>query len=444
MTAVKTLEAPAPDPDSPEHRIRRLRRIAAWILLGGFGSFMVWAALAPLDQGVPAHGLVVVDGQRKTVQHPQGGIVQAIHVRDGDVVQAGDPVIELYDVTARANRSIARAQWISSRAREARLQAELAGADAVQFPASLMNEAEDEQVAAAMALERALLASRRQVFRAEIEALEETRRGLNTQIRALEEGIALRQMERGAAREQLEALADLAASGVVPRTRLLTLEREVAQLDTQLASMRGDLGRLMSQRAELALTLARRRDEALREIQAELLEVKREAESAESRLAATTFELENAVIRAPAAGEVVGLTVFTEGGVVGAGERLMDIVPIDQPLEVEAQVPVHLIDSVKLGLPVTLMFTALNLNITPVAEGEVVHVSADRLVDPVTGQPYFKIRARATEEGIAQLRGQRLRPGMPVDVFIKTGERSFLAYLIKPLRDQAAMALTEK
>lgn len=421
-----------------------MARLGWIIVLVGFVGFLVWASLAPLDRGVPAPGVVVVDGSRKAVQHPAGGIVKAIHVRDGSTVKAGDILLSLNDVTFKAAKDIALSQWVNARAREARLIAELSGADEIDYPEALLRRSDEALVSRTLDLQRQLLKSRRQVLTAELSAIEENIRGVQAQINALVLANQGRERELAAVSAQRESLVGLAADGYVSRNRLLELDRSQAQLEGQLASNRGERGRLLSQLAELKLALAQRRSEAVREAQTELTEMQREADSALGRLVAAEFDLSNVDVRAPADGVVVGMTVFTEGGVIGGGDRLMEIVPEDQPLEVDAQVPVNLVDSVTVGLPVDLMFTGLNLNVTPIVNGEVIHVSADRLTNPDTGVPYYKATVRATEEGVQQLKGQKVRPGMAVEVFIKTGERSFMNYLFKPLRDRAATALTEE
>lgn len=416
-----------------------------WIfVIVGFLGFLLWAAFAPLDQGVPAPGVVVVDGQRKTVQHYSGGIVGEIFVQDGQKVQAGDPLIALNDVPIRAARQLARTQWVSASAREARLVAELRGDDEVEFPPELQALSGSDAVSRTLALQQELLKSRRQVFNAEISALEEAIRGVQKQIAAMDQTMLSRERELQAVQSQLASLSGLVSEGFVSRNRVLDFERQKAQLETTIAASAGERGRLESQLAEYKLSLAQRRSETSQVIQTELTDMQREAEAAYSRLVAAEFDLDHAVIKAPVDGVVVGMTVFTEGGVIGAGEKLLDLVPENRPLEVQAEFPVHLIDSIKVGLPVELMFSALNLNVTPVVEGEVVHVSADRLTAERTGEPFYKVTVRATEKGLEQLKGQQVRPGMPVDVFIKTGERSLMNYLIKPLRDRGAYALTEK
>ncbi len=435
------------EPDAPpeERKDERSFSRLGWILvLGGFVGSLVWAGFAPLDQGVPAPGVVVVDGQRKRVQHPTGGIIERIFVQDGDTVEAGDVLVKMNEVSLQAAKGLARSQWVNARAREGRLMAELAGDDTISFPQDLMALADDPVVERTLDLQRALLKSRRQVFNAEISAIEENIRGVRAQLAALDEANQGREAELAAVERQWVSLSGLAEEGYVSQNRVLDLERSRAQLQGALAGTGGERGRLQSQLGELKLALARRRDEAMREAQTELNDVQREGDTAWARLITTEFELDNVNVRAPVSGVVVGMTVFTEGGVISGGDRLMEIVPEDQPLEVEAQVAVNLIDSVSVGLPVDLVFSALNLEKSPVVNGEVIHVSADRLFDEALGQPYFKVIVRATEEGVAQLKGQQVRPGMPVDVFIKTGERSLLNYLIKPLSDRAAMAMSEE
>lgn len=230
----------------------------------------------------------------------------------------------------------------------------------------------------------------------------------------------------------------------MPRNRLLELDRQYAQLAAALSDDAGATGRIQSQITEQQLRLVQRRDEYQKEVRTMLTDVERDVLTTQAKLKAAEFELAHAQVRAPTSGIVVGINVFTRGGVIGQGQKLMDIVPQDQPLEVEGQLPVHLVDKVHPGLLVDLNFSALNRVKTPHVQGELTVVSADRLVDEATHQPYYKIKAKVTPEGVKALHDQHLRVGMPVEIFIILGERSFLNYLFKPLTDRAAQALTEQ
>lgn len=235
----------------------------------------------------------------------------------------------------------------------------------------------------------------------------------------------------------------LASRGYVARNQLLAIEAQYAALEGQIAENTGNIGRLERQITELHLRSRQRQDEYDKEVNTQLAEGQVRVASLSSQLAKAEADLRDTQIRAPVSGTVVGMVVFTEGGVVQAGQRLMEIVPEGPALEVEARVPVSLIDKIYVGLPVELLFSAFDQSTTPRVAGEVILVGADRLTDENTGQPYYPLRVTVTPEGMDKLTGLVIRPGMPVEGFIRTGERTLLNYLFKPLTDRLHLALTE-
>ncbi len=423
---------------------RRFAWIGWLVVVGGFFGFVVWAALAPLDQGVPVPGTVVVDGNRKSVQHPTGGIVDDILVREGDVVKQGQVLARMNNTQTKAQAEILRSQLDTAQAIQARLLAERDGVAQPAFPPELLGRAKEPAVAATVALQRQLLSSRRAALDSDLRATEEAIRGFEAQQQGVISGRESRRLQQSSLKEQLGNIRELAEQGFVPRVRLLETERLYAQINASLSDDEATLGRVRSQILELRLRLNLRKDEYQKEVRTQLTEVQRDVETLTSRLAAAEFEMANTEVRAPAEGLIVGMAIFTKGGVISPGFRLMDIVPQDQPLEVEGQVPVHLIDKVHTGLPVDMLFPALNQHKTPRVSGEVTGVSADRLIDEVSRQPYYKLKAKVSADGARELAKQQIRPGMPVEVFIKTGERSLFSYLFKPIKDRAATALSEE
>lgn len=423
------------------------RQFLRWgwaLLLFGFAGFLLWAALAPLDQGTPVQGMVVVGGSRQAVQHPTGGIIDEILVQEGSVVRQGDVLVRMNETSVQAQANVLRSQLTTSLAVQARLLAERDGLAEPQFAPELRAREGEPEVGGAIALQRQLLASRRAALRSDLSVIEETIRGLEIQKASLRESSHSREQQAASLKEQLADTQALAGEGYVPRNRLLELERQYAQITAALSDDAGTGRRIDSQILEQRLRLAQRRDEYQKEVRTLLTDVERDVQTTQARLRAADFELHNALVRAPAGGIVVGINVFTRGGVVAQGQKLMDIVPQDQPLEIEGQLPVHLVDKVHPGLPVDLTFPALNRVKTPHVAGELTVVSADRLIDETTRQPYYKIKARVTPEGEKALHTQNLRVGMPVEIFVVLGERSFLNYLFKPLTDRAARALTEE
>lgn len=362
-------------------------RLGWWIVIAGVGSFLLWAMLAPLDQGVPVSGTVTVATNKKAIQHPTGGMVEEILVKEGDIVKVGQPLVKMNDIQVKAQAEIARVQYFSARATEARLIAERDGARSIEFPPELASEKDNPRVASDIRTQKQLFDSRRMAIQSSLAILE----------------------------EQLAGMRDLAKEGYIARNRLLDLER----------------------------TYVERRQGYQNEVRGQLADVQKEAEALKMRLISLDFDLANAVVKAPADGTVVGMNVFTNGGVIGPGFRMMDIVPSEDHLIIEAQIPVNLIDKVHPGLEVDLIFSAFNQNQTPHVPGVLTFVSADRMIDERSGAPYYKMKAVVTPEGMKLIAHLQVRPGMPVDLFIKTGERTMMNYLLKPVFDRSKSSLNE-
>jgi len=269
------------------------------------------------------------------------------------------------------------------------------------------------------------------------------RKLLNLQVRGLEDARKSKEEQRHFLKEQLINMRELAQEGYVPRNRVLELERLHAQLNSDLSTDIGNIGRLRRQISEFNLKRLQRLEEYQREVRQQLTDVQREAESLNSRLLAQDFELANVLVKAPVDGVVVGINVFTRGGVIGPGFRIMDIVPSEDMLVIEGQVPVHLIDKVHAGLDVDFIFTAFNQNKIPRVPGVVTHVSADRLTEERTGIPYYNLKAKVVPEGMKLLTDFQIRAGMPVEIFVKTGERPLMSYLLKPFLDRLHKSLVE-
>jgi protease secretion system membrane fusion protein len=421
-------------------------RLGWLIVLLGVGGFLLWALVAPLDKGVPLSGTVAKESNRKAVQHLVGGTVQDILVRDGDVVKAGQVLVRMNPVLARSAFSMTQGQYFTARATEARLSAEVNGQKKIVFPPELEGRRDEPRLAEMMRLQQQLLVSRQTSLNNELNAFDENVAGLRLQITAMQASRDSKNKQAGFLKEQLDSTRDLAREGFVARTRLLELERANAELSGAISEDIGQVGRLQRQVMEMSLRRSQRNEEYQKEVRTMLSEVRREAEALGARLAGQNFELTNAEVRAPAAGTVVGLAVFTQGGVVPAGFRMMDIVPSGDALIVEGQLPVNLVDKVQPGLKLDLMFSAFNVNRTPHIEGEVTQVSADRSVDERSGMPYYVVRAKVTPQGARDIARHRLdiRPGMPVELFVRTGERTMMNYLLKPVRDRMKSSLSEE
>ncbi|MGZ8289738.1 MAG: HlyD family type I secretion periplasmic adaptor subunit [Telluria sp.] len=420
-------------------------RLGWIIVLFGVGGFLLWAMLAPLDKGVPLAGTVTKESNRQAVQHLTGGTIQEILVKDGDVVKAGQVLVRMNPIQATSAANVMRAQYLTAKATEARLLAERDGAKQLTFPAELQATGTDPHATEVRSLQSQLFNSRQMSLQSELGAIDENIAGLKLQISSLQELRQNQKVQLDFLKEQLGGMRDLAKDGYIARNRLLDVERTYAQVNGSISENIGQIGRLQRQVAEMSLRRIQRTQDYQKEVRTQLAEIQREAEAMGSRLTAASYELANVDVKAPAAGVVVGLAVFTKGGVVPAGFRLMDIVPSGDPLVVEGHLAVTLVDKVHPGLPVDVMFSAFNTNTTPHIPGEVTQVSADRSVDERTGEPYYKIRVRVTPEGAKLIAKHKLdiQAGMPADLFVKTGERTMMNYLVKPIMDRARSTLSE-
>lgn len=423
----------------------RSARYGWWLLIFGFGGFLLWAAFAPLDNGVPMPGVVVVTGNRQAVEHQAGGIISALHVREGDRVSAGQVLVQLDPTRVGAEAESVAIQLATARAKEARLMAERDGLSSPTFPADL-ESSDDPDVKGAIALQRQLFASRRAALKGELNGIAQSVAGQRALIAGLEASIGDKRQQLQAMNEQLGNMRQLAAEGYIPRNRLLETERLRASIQSDISRDLGSIGQARGQAAELQTRLYQRQEAWQQDVRGELADARLEGQSLTAKQDAARFDLRHTEIRAPAAGRVVGLAVHTVGGVVQPGGRLMEIVPDAVPLIVEGHLPVASVDKVHTGLPVDLLFTAFDTSTTPRLLGRVEQVSADRLEDEKNGHPFYRVRIRVGADELARLKSgdQPLRAGMPVDVFVRTGERTLLNYIFKPLIDRLRTAWGDK
>lgn len=422
---------------------RAFLRWGMWLVIVGFGGFLCWASFAPLDRGVPVSGSVVVTGNRKAVQHPGGGVIAQLRVHDGDKVQAGQVLVVMNTVSTQTRRDALQSQLRSLQLQMARLRAERTGENDLPLLPELIAARDEPEVVEQLALQRQLLINRRAALRSELAAIDEGVAGTEALLAGMQSLLRSKNQQKQLLNDQLSGIRGLAAKGYVARNQLLSMEGQLASVEGEIAETHGSIGRLQRQVIELGLQAQQRRDEYSKEVNTQLADGQAQIAALKNQLEKAEADLQDTQIRAPVAGTVVGMAVFTEGGVIQAGQQLMEIVPEDSPMEVEARVPVELIDKVHPALPVELLFSAFDQSTTPRVAGEVTMVGADRLVDQQTGKPYYALRVKVTREGMDKLQGLTIRPGMPVEGFIRTGERSLMNYLLKPLTDRLHLALTE-
>lgn len=419
-------------------------RLGLWVLGLGFGGFLLWMGLAPLDEGVPTPGMVAIDTKRKAVQHLSGGIVKEVLVKEGQFVTAEQVVISLDDAVARANHEAIRQRYLGLRAMEGRLVAEQAGQGKINFHPDLLKAASDPLIQQHINNQQQLLQSRRMALQADMQGIEESIKGQQAAIQGYEGMQQSRQNQLALLQEELRGTRDLVKEGYAPRNRQLELERATADVSGALAELQGNISRTRSAIAEMKMRAIQRRQEYRKEVDTQMASVRLEAQADAEKFKASSEELARMVIRAPAEGQVVGLAVQTVGGVIQPGQKLMDIVPNNEILLIETRVAPHLIDRVQPGLVTDVRFSSFAHSPQLVVPGKVESVSGDLITEPQTNMSYYLARVSVTPEGMKTLGSRQLQAGMPVEVVIKTGERTVLTYLLHPLLKRLAASMKEE
>ena len=432
-----------PDLAGPEEA-RRIVRFGLWVLGIGFGGFLLWATLAPLDEGVAAPATVSIDTNRKAVQHLSGGIVSELLVREGDRVREGQPLLRLDTAVAKANHEGSRQRYLGLRAVQSRLLAEKAGASTITWPPELVSAAKDPLVRQQMDNQQQLLASRRAALAADLQGIQESIRGYEGLLQSYQAMAEGRRSQLALLQDELKNTSGLVQEGYAPRNRMLELQRMVAELSTSQAELQGNMMRSRQAISEQRQRAIARQQEYRKEIEQQLADASRDVISEGEKLRAVENDLARTDVRSPATGQVVGLAIHTVGGVVQAGQKLMDIVPDGEPLLLDAKVPPRFVDSVRAGLPVDIRFSAFAHSPQLVVQGRVKSVSADLVTDAPNTPPYYLVRVGVTAEGLRELGQRHLQPGMPAEVVVRTGERSLLTYLLHPLSKRIAGSMKEE
>jgi HlyD family secretion protein len=411
------------------------------ILAIGLGG---WASTAEIAGALIAPGFVVVDSNVKKVQHPTGGVVGEVRVRDGDRVKAGDTLVRLDETVTRANLAIVHKGLIELYARKARLGAERDGADTVNTPKELAGQTGDADVQEALASERKLFELRRTARLGQKQQLRQRIAQLQEEIRGLEAQQAAKTKETELIEQELVGMRELWKKNLIPIDKLTALERETARLQGERGQLVASAAQAKGKIAETELQVLQVDQDLSSDVAKELRETDGKIGEYVERKVAAEDQLKRTDIRAPQDGVVFQSTANTVGGVVAAGDPIMLIVPETDTLLVEAKVDPKDIDKVQFGQPVLLRFSAFDIRTTPEINGTVARVAADTSTDQRTGQTYYVVRIAMTPDEIARLGNVRLTPGMPVEAFIQTGQRTMLSYLIKPLHDQLMRAFRER
>lgn len=422
-------------------------RLGFWVLIVGFGLFLLWAAFAPLDEGVATTATVAIETRRKTIQHLTGGVVKNVPVNEGDQVKAGDVLVELEDATTRANYESIRQNYMAQRAAESRLLAEQVERPAIEFhPDLVAAAAKDPLVRQHITTQNRLFQARRAALQAELSGIGELIQGYEAQIAGQNALLEGKKAQAGFQAEQLKNVSELAREGYAPRNQALQLEQAQAELRGSIADLQATILRSRQAIAEARTRMAQRRQEYHKEEGAQLADVRREVQSGQDKLRAVSEELGRVQIKSPVDGQVVGLAVSSSGGVVTPGQKLMDVVPKGETLLVDARIPPHVIDRVSAGDSAQVRFSGFANTPQLVLPGKVLSISGDAVAEQQGGTTitYYLGRVEVTPEGFKLLGNRTMQPGMPAEVLIETGERSLLTYLMHPLTKRIAASMKEE
>lgn len=431
------------DAASPKAPVWRPLRLALFVILFGVGGVFGWGAFAMIDSAVVAPGTLMVEGNRRNVQHLEGGIVGEVLVRDGAMVVAGQALIRLDDTRVRAGLNVVLDETDRARARIAVLTAERENAPAPLFPAELMARRTDPKVAEILSVQVEEFIARRNALQGQIEILTQRALQLQKQIDGLNVRIESNDRQLALVRQEIMGVEGLVRMGLERLPRLLSLQREEARLIGErgeaienVARTQQAVGEAEMQRAQLVRARQEEIAKELRELQGRLLELREREISANDQLMRLTID-------APEGGMVMDLRYTTRGGVIAAGSQVASIIPQEERLVLEVQITPTDVDTVRIGMPASIRLSHAAARTTPILEGSVERISPDRMTDQRTGMPYFVARIAFAPEELTKYAHLRLQPGMHAEVLIRRGERSFASYLARPLSDRFAKSIRE-
>jgi protease secretion system membrane fusion protein len=437
-----------PDLVEDEVNTRQPIRLGAAVLVVGLGAFLLWAGFAPLDQGVPASGTVAIETRKKTIQHSTGGVVKDVLVKEGQWVKEGDVLIEVSDTQARANNETIRQAYLSQRAVEARLEAELKNAGSIHFGTDITANKADPFVQQLTMTQQNLFAARRASFEAEVSAFEQSIQALKDQLWGVDQSLVNRLVQIQLQEKHLKSIKSLAEEGYAPKNQVLQMEQTQTELKTALSDLKSNQSRLSRSIEESQFRMAQRKQDYQKDVMGLLAEVKKEVQAGKERLTTTNEELVRTQIKSPVDGQVVGMSISATGGVVMAGQKLMDVVPKSEALLIDAKVLPHIIDKVHTGMNVSVRFNTFANTPQLVVPGKLVALTSDVITDPSAGMggisSYYLGRVEITPEGLKVLGSRVLQPGMPTEVLFKVGERTLLQYIMYPLTKRIAASLKEE
>ena len=423
--------------------MRPLVRAGLAVIVAGVLGLGGWAAFARLSGAVIAPGFVKIDLNRKVVQHQEGGIVREIHVRDGDHVKQGQPLVVLEDVRVDATLDMLSTQLIAERAKSARLAAEAAYSAKIAFPRDILRRENELKVTETLERERALFQTRRAAVESQIALLRRQTHEIGDEAAALNDQIAAEGRALELQREELRANEDLLRQNYVQKTRVITLQRAVAEYQAKHGEHRAELAKARQRTSEVDLRIVSAQNAYKQTAIDELKDTTAKIFDLEEKLRPTRDASQRQQVVAPIAGEVVGLRVFTPGAVVGPRDVLMEVVPNAKVLIVEARIRPEDINHVRPGSEADIRLTAYKQRSTPLVQGSVTYVSGDRMVDTQTGTPYYVVHVDVPMAALAHAGNLKLQAGMPAEIFIRTDSRTAFDYLLAPVTSYFRRAARE-
>ena len=437
---LQTLEAESTSAVQVETSMEMPKRVGLLIFFLVFGVFGLWSVLAPIEGAAHAPGTVIVRSNKQVVQHLEGGIVDEIVAQNGDRVEAGDPLLILDNTQPLAQLEIATGQYTALRALEARLIAERDGLEAIEFPDELTNGGLNAQVE--MNAQTQLFRTRKASLEGSVEVLEQRIGQLQSRLEGMRAQQESREELAASYSEELNEVRALLEEGFSDKTRLRELERNAARLRGEAAEMTANISSTEIQVGETRLEILQQQREFQNEVASQLSDTQTNLKDVRERMTALRDVLTRTTVKSPVTGVVNGMQVHTVGAVISPGTPLAEVVPQSDELVVEARIQPVDIDRVAVDQEATIRFSSFG-NSVPTIFGRVIHISADSFVDENSGASYYTARVEVTPEGMEELGNLTLIPGMPAEVFIATGSRTFLQYLMKPISNALARSFRE-
>ena len=421
----------------------KIARFGMWAVIIGFGGFMLWAIFVPLSEGVVASGSVMVEGNRKTIQHLEGGIVSAIHVKEGAKVKAGEILVALDNTQSNAQHQLLQVRNDNHLAVLARLIAERTGSATVSYDEALVSRRGDARVAQLLDIQNDLFIARQEQLAGQISILTQRVVQIKEQIQGLQEEQTAKEDEIVYIKDELSRLLELDKENLVGLPRLLAQKKSLSQAQGAAGKLKADMGAAKVEQGKAKLEIIQLRKDRQQEIAEMILENQEQYYEVQEQLIAMADVLDRTIVRAPQSGKVMGLNVWTIGGVVPPGAPLLEIVPDERRLIIEARLRVTDVDNVQVGMPTRVRLSGLKQRTTPELAGSVEDISADVMIDEATQESYYVARVAVSEEELARIVDDEILPGMPVEILIEAGSRTAMEYFLDPIMDVLRRSLTE-